>query len=285
MRAALPGPRPLEVKMTSVSFLSSDFNGTLVHSHTMQEMIRWGFPHEPRRWEEAARAFALQTEGRLSMVETFRVAGEMSRGLPLRSALDYNLSCLRFVNGYDSLMSFLRRRALHLAIISTGYTVSMYCLRYATRTVPFSFACNRMLFAPGGRGEPLGEDRIEELVNRYILEPGVREDSTYDRILATGEIEVGIQDEGDKAALALKMAFELGIDPKAVAHMGDTMGDSMGILGVARAGGLGIAFNYNAALEEFLRTEGASEMALGRIVLVDAKSPQATLEHVIPYLS
>lgn len=271
--------------MANVSFLSSDFNGTLVHSHTMQEMIRWGFPHEPKRLEEAARAFSLQTEGHLSMAETFRIAGELSRGLSLRSAIDYSLSGMRFVQGYDSLMGFLRRRAVHLAIVSTGYTVSMYCLRYATRTVSFGFACNRMLFAPAGNGEPLSEQRLEQLVRKYVLEPQVRDDPVYDRILATGQVELGIEDEAQKATLALKMAAELGIGPAAVAHMGDTMGDSMGILGVARAGGMGIAFNYNAALEEFLRREGAREMSLGRIVLVDPKGPKADLEHVIPLLS
>jgi hypothetical protein len=62
------------------------------------------------------------------------------------------------------------------------------------------------------------------------------------------------------------------------------MGDSLGILGVARAGGLGIAFNYNRALEEFLRGEGRSELDAGRILLVDAKSPRANLQSVLPLL-
>lgn len=271
--------------MAAVGFLSSDLNGTLVHSHTMQEMIRWAFPNEPKRWEEASRAFAGQTQGSLSIAEAFAVAGACSKGLALRSAIMYSMTGVRFLEGYDSLMGFLRSRKLPLAIISTGYTVTLYTIRYASRTVPFKFVCNRLVFALGGEGEPMGEERLEQLVRDFVLRPELRDSALYDDIRATGEVLLGIEDEAQKAEFALQMASQIGIPPQAVAHMGDTMGDSMGILGVARAGGLGIAFNYNQALEFFLRKEGARELALGRIRLVDPKGTNAHLEHVIPLLS
>lgn len=271
--------------MAAVGFLSSDLNGTLVHSHTMQEMIRWAFPHEPRRWEEASRAFAQQTQGSLSIVEAFAVAGACSKGLTLRAAIMYSMTGVRFLEGYESLMGFLKRRRLPLAIISTGYTVTLYTMRYATSTVPFRFVCNRLVFSLGGETEPVGEERLEQLVRDFVLRPELRDSPLYEKIQATGEVFLGIRDEAQKAELALQLASEIGIPPKAVAHMGDTMGDSMGILGVARAGGLGIAFNYNKALELFLRKEGARELALGRIRLVDPKGSNAHLEHVIPLLS
>lgn len=270
--------------MAAVGFLSSDLNGTLVHSHTMQEMIKWAFPHEPRRWEEASRAFAKQTEGSLSMAEAFAVAGANSRGLPLRAAIMYSMTGVRYLEGYDSFMGFLKRRGLPLAIISTGYTVTLYTIRYATKSVPFNFVCNRLIFAPGESGEPLEEERLEQLVRDFVLRPELRDARLYDEIQATGEVVLAIGDEAQKAELALRLASEMGIPPQAVVHMGDTMGDSMGILGVARAGGLGIAFNYNRALEFFLRKEGAREMALGRIRLVDPKGSCAHLNHVIPFL-
>lgn len=270
--------------MAAVGFLSSDLNGTLVHSHTMEEMIRWGFPQEPRRWEKASEAFAKQTQGKLSMADTFAVAGASSKGLPLRSAIMYSLSGVRFLEGYDSLMGFLRRRGIPLAIISTGYDVTLYTIRYSTRTVPFRFVCNRLLFSLGGKGEPIGEKRLEQLVRDFVLRPELRDAAIYEQIKATGEVLLNIRDEAQKAEFALQMASEMGIPPKAVAHMGDTMGDSLGILGVARAGGLGIAFNYKQALELFLRKEGALELAAGRIRLVDPKGAGADLEHVIPAL-
>jgi hypothetical protein len=271
--------------MAAVGFLSSDLNGTLVHSHTMQEMIRWAFPDEPGRWEEASKAFGRQTEGSLSMAQAFAVAGANSKGLPLRAAIMYSMTGVRYLEGYDSFMGFLNSRRLPLAIISTGYTVTLYTIRYATRSVPFKFVCNRLLFALGGEGEPLGEERLEQLVRDFVLRPELREAPLYEEIKATGEVQLGIGDEAQKAEFALHLASEMGIPPKAVAHMGDTMGDSMGILGVARAGGLGIAFNYNRALELFLRKEGALELASGRIRLVDPKGSGADLNHVIPLLS
>ena len=59
--------------MPPVRLLSSDLNGTLVRPHTMQEMILFAFPGEPERYERARTAFGSQTEGRLSMEETFQI--------------------------------------------------------------------------------------------------------------------------------------------------------------------------------------------------------------------
>lgn len=268
--------------MPSIGLLSSDLNGTLVQPHTMQEMIRAGFPHDPARYEKAREAFALQTEGRLSMDETFRTAGEQTRGLPLRIAIEYAMR-MPFVAGYASLMSFIQGRGIHLAIISTGYTVTLYVIRYATATVPFHTRCNRLLFAHK-RGRIVEEEELESLVRQYIQRPGDSSKGVYDSIRATGEVVLGIADEGDKARLALELASSLGVASTQVAHMGDTMGDSGGILGVARAGGLGIAFNYNQALQAFLLREGREEIRTGHIVLLEPKGPDSDLSKVIPFL-
>ncbi len=268
--------------MSLIKLLSSDLNGTLVQPHTMQEMIRAGFPHDPPRYEKARKAFALQTEGRLSMAETFRIAGEQTRGLPLRSAIEYSTR-MPFVAGYASLMGFIERRGIHLAIISTGYTVTLHVIRYATATVPFHARCNRLVFAHRG-GQLVEEAELESLVRQYIQRPGASSEGLYDSIRATGEVVLGITDEGDKARLALEVARSLGVAPTQVAHMGDTMGDSGGILGVARAGGLGIAFNYNQALEAFLLREGRREIDTGHIVLLEPKGPDSNLGKVIPLL-
>ena len=64
--------------------------------------------------------------------------------------------------------------------------------------------------------------------------------------------------------------------------MGDIRGDSGGILGVAQAGGVGIAFNYNEALEDFLKERGSS--ALERIHFVDKKGLRSNLTKIIPIL-
>jgi phosphoserine phosphatase len=269
--------------MPSIKLLSSDLNGTLVQPHTMQEMIRVGFPEEPVRYEKARAAFALQTEGRLSLAETFRIAGEQTRGLPLRIAIEYAMRQMPFMAGYRSLMSFVENHGIHLAIVSTGYTVTLHAIRYSTLAIPFHARCNRLVFAHSG-GTVLGEEELESLVRQYIQRPGASSRGLYDSVRATGEVVLGIQDEGDKARLALDLARSLGVPFAHVAHMGDTMGDSEGILGVARAGGLGIAFNYNQALAAFLLREGAAEIESGHILLVEPKGPDSDLEKVIPLL-
>ena len=269
--------------MSPIRFLSSDLNGTLVHPHTMQEMIRLGFPGEPERFEKAKGAFGLQTQGLLSMDETFRIAGEQTRGLPLRAAIAYAVEHMFFVEGYGALTAFLKERRIALAIVSTGYTVTLHAMRYGTPTPPFLARCNRLLFSDP-RGRVLDEPELEGLVRAYVQDPGRRGQFDYEGIRATGEVVLGIRDEAEKARVALEMAGSLGIPPNEVAHMGDTMGDSMGILRVALAGGLGIAFNYNEALEAFLRKEGRRELDAGRIVLVDPKGSGPDLEHVLPFL-
>jgi hypothetical protein len=47
---------------------------------------------------------------------------------------------------------------------------------------------------------------------------------------------------------------------------------------------MGIAFNYNRALETFLMEKGEEELRTGRIVLVDPKGGEANLEHVVGLL-
>jgi phosphoserine phosphatase len=266
-----------------IRFLSSDLNGTLVVPHTMQEMIRRAFPGEPERFARARKVFTAQTEGRLPIEEAFRIAGEQTRGLSLREAIAYASEEMTLMKGYEAFMEFIKEKRIRLAVVSTGYSVTLYTLRYSTPTPPFQMRCNRLLFSdPHGR--ILGEEELEDLVRGYFQQSKPLTSRDYDRIRATGDVVLGIEREEDKARFALEMARELGIPPSQVAHMGDTMGDSGGILGVARAGGLGIAFNYNNPLAEFLRKEGSKEMASGRIVLVDPKGPDSDLRHVLPYL-
>jgi phosphoserine phosphatase len=267
--------------MPSFCFLSTDLNGTLVHAHTMQEMIRVGFPEEPQRFETASRAFALQTDGKLSISETFRIAGEQTRGLPLRVAIDFALNRMSFVDGYPEFAAFLKEHQIPTAIVSTGYSVTLYAMRHGTPAPQFMSQGNRLIFAAKD-GQVIPEDELENLVRRYIENPSLRSDRIFGSIHATGEVALGIHDEGDKARIVLTMAQGLGIPSSRTMHMGDTMGDSLGILAIAKAGGLGVAFNYNHALEAFLRQEGKRELESGHILLIDPKGPKSNLKNVLP---
>ena len=269
--------------MTRIRLLSTDLNGTLIHSSTMLEMILVGFPEEPRRYETASRAFALHEDGKLSIEDTFRIAGEQTRDLPLGVAIDYALNRMTFVDGYSDFIAFLKQHQLQIAIVSTGYSVTLYAMRYADARYKFNSNFNRLIFS-AENGQEVPEHELEILVRRYIENSASRNDKIFSNTRATGEVVLGIRDEGDKARTALAMAQIFGIAPSQTMHMGDTMGDSMGILGVAKAGGLGIAFNYNHSLEAFLRSEGKREIDAGHIALIDPKGPRSDLRHVLPHL-
>lgn len=268
-----------------IRLLSSDLNGTLVHSHTMQEMISWGFPEDPGRFEEAKKLFDLQTKGELGLKDTFLRAGDLTHGLPLGCAIRYSMEGIRLIDGFAELMEFLGANGIRLIIVSTGYTVTLYTMRYSLRMPPFIFHSNRLVFASGEKGEEISEEALEVLVRDFVAMPERRNDPLYQTIKATGRIELGLETEASKAEVALETARRLGIEAHHVAHMGDTMGDSMGIVGVARAGGLGIAFNYNQALEQFLKREAQEEIDQGKIVLVCPKGPGAHLAKVVPYIA
>jgi phosphoserine phosphatase len=247
----------------------------------MQEMIRYGFPNEPKRYRLAREAFSAQVRGRLSVAEAFSIAGRQTRGLTLEAAIHYSAREVQPMDGFHELMRFIRDSSMNFCIVSTGYTVTLYSIRYSHSMPSFHMRCNRLLFA-ADTSNVLEEEALEELVRRRI-----EGDSSLDlchRYRATGEIELLIGDEADKPALIMEVAQRLGVKPQEIAHVGDTMGDSQGILQIARAGGLGIAFNYNEELEAFLKREGGEELDSGNIVLVDPKGKGADLSHVIPFL-
>ena len=270
--------------MPVIKLLSSDFNGTLVYPHTMQETVRYAFPDEPDRYEEIKTVFKAQTEGKLPMAEAFRSAGRLSKGIALGSAIEYTIREMEPVQGFDRFTDRLQREGIRLLINTTGYSVTLCAFRHHYRLQEIDCRCNRLLFA-GVDGRILDEDELDSLVESYVRETPPPEPNLYTKIKASGQVALGIEDERHKARNALEYARSMGILPSETAHMGDTMGDSGGIMGVAEAGGLGIAFNYNSALEAFLHDRGADFISAGRIVFVDEKGPGANLEHVLPYLT
>ena len=270
--------------MPVVKLLSSDFNGTLVYPHTMQETVRYAFPGEPDRYDEIRALFQAQTEGKLPMTEAFRSAGRLSRGIALGSAIDYAIREMEPVRGFARFTNRLRQTGVRLLINTTGYSVTLSAFRRHYRLQEIDCRCNRLLFA-GSDGRILDEDELDGLVESYLKGSPPPEPGLHTDIKATGQVVLGIEDERRKARIALEYARSMGIPPSQTAHMGDTMGDSGGILGVAEAGGLGIAFNYNHVLEAYLHDNGPDLISAGRIVFIDKKGPGANLEHVLPYLT
>ncbi len=272
------------MKLEKIQLVSSDLNGTLVHQHTMMDMIRVGFPHLPERYEKAKDVFTRQTSGLLSMKETFEIAGPLTKGLSLRSAIEYAQSEMRFLHGFDEFISTLCENGTYFVINSTGYTVTTEVIKsicgsiYGHEKIN-DVICNRLIFGwKGDPASPVDEKKLADLVQNYFTQD--KDDKVYDEILTTGKVELGICDENDKARLIFEIADKMDIPRTAIAHIGDTMGDSGGICEVARNGGIGIAFNYNEALENHLKGVMKNESIPGKIILAEPKSETSDIRRV-----
>jgi phosphoserine phosphatase len=264
--------------MQSIQLVSSDMNGTLVHQHTMSDMIRFAFPHEPGRFEKAKDIFARQTSGQIGMSETFQIAGDLTKGLTLRAAVEYTLSEMRFLDGYDEFVRTLRQNNIRFVINSTGYSITTEVIRaaygpgYADDVI-----CNRLVF--GLQEKMITENELTELVIRYCR--GDKQDRIYDDVSAVGTVELGIRDESEKARLLFEISDRLNIPRTALVHIGDTIGDSGGITETARHGGVGIAFNYNEALKAYLENILKTETLTGKIFFVSPKSAASDIRSVL----
>jgi phosphoserine phosphatase len=274
---------------TNIALVSCDLNGTLVHQHTMMDMIRVYFSDQPERFEKAKEAFNKQTSGLLSMKEAFAIAGPLTRGLTLRNAIRYAINEMKFLEGFELFISTLYERGIYFVINSTGYSVTTEVIKalYGPEKI-YTVICNQLIFGWGGDNHKVIEEtELSQLVKNYFR--GKEKEKRYDEILSTGAVKLGIQDEEEKANLLFAIAEKAKIPRQAIVHIGDTMGDSAGISEVARNGGLGIAFNYNQALKNYLDEILKNEEIPGTIILAEPKKETSTLklllDIILPYSS
>ncbi len=270
-----------------IKLFSSDLNGTLVHQHTMSDMIRLYIGKQ--KYQEANTVFQRQTSGNASMEEAFQTAGPLTKGLTLRQAIEYTKTEMGYLDGFHEFVDTLAEHKIPLVINSTGYSVTIYAIREQIGADKIHGHIGNFLRfgVDGDPSKTLNEDELERKVKGYFNNPGSTNDLIYDQIQATGTIDLGIVDEEAKAKLIQEYArthFEGLIKPNEIAHMGDTMGDSGGIVGVAEKGGIGIAFNYNSALENFLRRKLDAAEIKGNIVFISPKSSIPNITEVIPHL-
>lgn len=272
--------------MPKIKLVSSDLNGTLVHQHTMSDMIRLYVGE--KQYRQANDVFTQQTNGNASMELAFSTAGPLTRGLSLRQAIEYTKTHMSYMDGFATFVGTLAENSIPLVINSTGYSVTAYSIeeRIGGGRIHGHIG-NFLKFAMNANPhETLNEDELRRKVHEYFVNPESTNDNVYDIMQATGLIELGIMNEGDKARLIREYAtrhFD-GVSPGEIAHIGDTMGDSCGIVGIAQAGGIGIAFNYNDALKKFLENAVRNIKIPGEIYLIEPKSKYSNLEGILPIL-
>src|SRR3989344_4021353 len=106
--------------MARIKLLSSDLNGTLVHQHTMSDMIRLYIGEE--QFQQANGWFKLQTAGLAGIEEVFQKASPLTKGLTLRQAIEYTKEHLRYLHGFSEFANSLAEQGIPLIINSTGYS-------------------------------------------------------------------------------------------------------------------------------------------------------------------
>ncbi|NQU16946.1 MAG: hypothetical protein HQ564_02675 [Candidatus Saganbacteria bacterium] len=267
----------------AIKLISTDLNGTLVRQHTMSDMILKYVGR--KQFERANTVFKQQTSGTATMQAAFANAAPLTAGITLREAIEYTQKHMTCIDGFSDFFSFFQEHDISSVINSTGYSVTIYAIQANMAKID-GIIGNRLIFSykNDDSTEELTEEELKQLVFAYFSERYAVCDNSYDRIIAAGKVELGICDEDAKATLLTQYAAEHfpGILPNEMLHMGDTMGDSGGIYGIAKAGGLGVAFNFNKALEDYLREKIMAEPDIkDRIFFIDPKGPDSNLMNVL----
>lgn len=260
--------------MTEIKLVSSDLNGTLVENHTMSHMMEPFLSDE--EFDRLIKMFEKQTSGEATIKEAFECAEECTKGLSLRSAIKYTIQKMTYVEGFGEFLEALHKKGIPLVINSTGYSVTIYAIKEQYPGRIHGHIGNYLVFGEGGKADKeLSESDLEKMVKAYFQDPARAEsEPLYDLYQATGKINLGIEDEEAKVQKLMKYKEDFfgHLKSEEVAHMGDTMGDKMGILDIARAGGLGIAFNYIKKLKSFLDDAISDSAPKGKIIYVDEKT-------------
>ncbi len=270
----------------AIKLVSADLNGTLVHQHTMSDMIK--IYKSGENFKKAENIFKKQISGSATMKKAFDVAGPLSKGITLRQAIEYAQKHMRYLKGFEELLDFLYDKGIPLIINSTGYSVTFYCIQEEFGSDKIhGFIGNNLIFGVNGdQNRKISEKELKEKVGNFFSDANAPKNREYDKIKAIGKVEMEIVNEEAKADLVhqyINKHFK-NISINEVAHIGDTMGDSEGIFGIAKSGGFGIAFNYNQELENFLKKKIETESVKGKIIFIDKKSKNADLRNIIPHI-
>src|SRR3989338_1245834 len=166
----------------AIKLISSDLNGTLVHQHTMSDMIRMYKSKED--FKKADNIFKKQTSGIATMEEAFEVAGPLSKGIALRQAIEYAQKHMAYIRGFEDFLNFLAYKKMPLVINTTGYSVTFYCMqeKFGADKIR-GFIGNRLLFAYVGSGKTLKEEELRKKVKEFFS--GRFNSRDYDEIMAT----------------------------------------------------------------------------------------------------
>jgi hypothetical protein len=91
-----------------IKLFSSDLNGTLVHQHTMSDMIHLYVGK--KQFIKANSIFEQQIKGEATIEDAFCIVGPLTQGVTLRHAIEYTTHHLRYIDGFHEFVDYLYRQ-------------------------------------------------------------------------------------------------------------------------------------------------------------------------------
>ncbi len=220
---------------------TTDLNGTTTPENTFAGLVH----DNPAAAAEMRRLMEAYTTGRSSFAGVMPDMARLAAGLTRSRVEDYARSLPLFPGAAEVLES-----------LSSSATVSAACALSTTGFAGLAAIVNGLRH--GGRLLVAASPVLVHLLN----------DAEKSRLIRP------ITAEADKTRVLDDLAALHRPSPGLIFHVGDTLGDLPGILHAAELGGLGIAFNPNAALLERLKGLPPDSASRVRIIRPEpGKSP------------
>jgi len=223
-------------KKTKIVFF--DLNGVLTQENTIIEIARF-----TNNYEKVKEVITSQTLGKMSIEKAFKKVGKLINGISLKQIVDYvnNVSLMPKIR---EMATSLRKRGILLVIITTGFRTLIKLINKKVGNFFNLIIANDLVFI-SGKGKVLSQKEIDNVIKR-------NNPKEMEKIKTNGEIELKISDPDKKTEYLKKTILDKGLDISQCAAVGDSMGDSDMIKICGSEGGLGIAFNPNSSLLEYV---------------------------------
>ena len=223
-------------KKTKIVFF--DLNGVLTQENTIIEIARF-----TNNYEKVKEVITSQTLCKMSIEKAFKKVGKLINGISLKQIVDYvnNVSLMPKIR---EMATSLRKRGILLVIITTGFRTLIKLINKKVVNFFNLIIANDLVFI-SGKGKVLSQKEIDNVIKR-------NNPKEMEKIKTNGEIELKISDPDKKTEYLKKTILDKGLDISQCAAVGDSMGDSDMIKICGSEGGLGIAFNPNSSLLEYV---------------------------------
>ena len=180
----------------------------------------------------------------MSIEKAFTRVGNLAKGLSLKEIIDYGKKA-PLVRGLKQTLLKFKGKGIKLIIMSTGFRPVMNLINKRIGNLFDKVICNDLVFV-NKNGKVLTKKQVDEAIKR-------NDPNELKEIVFNGEIDFVINDPDKKTEYIEKTISKYNFEIKNCVSVGDSIADSDMIKMCALGGGLGIAFNPNNSLIEYVQ--------------------------------